>query len=69
MPRADHNRALRAASPEALAQCRKCGATVTIDVVDVVTGVDLIHKDPEDPRYQLTPCGGTFRLFQEVRRA
>jgi len=58
---------LRADAPEALAQCNKCKATMTIDLVDVLTGLDLVHKDPEDPRYMDNPCGGLFRLFQEVR--
>lgn len=67
VPESERFRPLRTAAPEALAQCQKCGATTTVDMVDVITGVEPIHKPPDDPRYQLNSCGGRFALFQEVR--
>ena len=60
-------RPLRTAAPQALAQCNKCGYTITVDMVDIINDIPLVHKDPIDPRYVFNPCGGTFKLFQEVR--
>lgn len=60
-------RPLRTASPDALAQCKKCGAITSIDMVDIISGLRLIHKDPQDPRYVSNPCGGSLKLYQEVR--
>lgn len=53
---------------DAVAQCSKCLQVMSIDMVDVMTQVKLIHKDPQDPRYRLNPCGGTIHLFQEIKR-
>lgn len=58
---------LRTPNPDALAQCQKCHAIFSIDMVDVITGFAKIHKDPNDPRYVDTPCGGEVKLFQEVK--
>jgi len=39
-----------------------------VDLVDSLTGdLPMIHKDPEDPRFKDAPCGGTMKLYQEVR--
>lgn len=60
-------RPLRTAAPDSLAQCKKCGAVESVDMVDVITGLHLIHKRPDDPRYVSNPCGGRMKLYQEVR--
>lgn len=60
-------RPLRTPMVDCLAQCVQCGATFSVDMVDAITGVPLIHKPADDPRYITNPCGGTVRLFQEVR--
>lgn len=60
-------RPLRTALLDALAQCTKCGATFSVDLVDAIVGIPTVHKDPEDPRYVTNPCGGAVELFQEVR--
>lgn len=64
----DQSKAFNVPSPDCLGQCNKCLATVSVDLVDVLTGVNLIHKDPENPRYKDMACGGTIRLFQEFKR-
>lgn len=58
---------LRIAAPDALAQCKKCGAVQSIDMVDIISGVRFVHKSPDDPRYASNPCGGLMKLYQEVR--
>jgi hypothetical protein len=55
-------------SPDALMQCKKCGAVMSVDLVDAITAkLDYIHKDPDDPRFKDAPCGGKMKLYQEVR--
>lgn len=58
---------LRTDNSNAVAQCQKCKAVFSIDLVDVITGYPKVHKDPKDPRYVDTPCGGEVKLFQEVK--
>lgn len=61
-------RPLRTSSPDAMMQCKKCGAITSIDLVDAIIGdLIFIHKDPEDPHFKDDPCGGTMKLYQEVR--
>jgi hypothetical protein len=67
MAKAERFRPLRSDAPEALGQCKKCGATMTFDLVDVLTGLLLIHKPDNDPRFKENPCGGVIKLYQEVR--
>lgn len=67
MPASPRFRPLRVPAPDALAQCTKCKAVLSIDMVDAIIGIPKVHKRPDDPRYVSTPCGGTMKLYQEVR--
>ena len=62
----DQFKPLRTENPDALAQCTKCGATFSIDLVDVITGFSRVHKPATDPRWKDDPCGGEVKLFQEI---
>lgn len=62
-------RPLRTAHPDALAQCKRCGATFSIDLVDVITGYPKVHKPASDPRWVEEPCGGEVVLYQEIKSA
>ena len=63
----DQFRPLRVQHPDALAQCTRCRATFSIDLVDVITGFSKVHKPASDPRWADEPCGGEVKLFQEIR--
>ena len=62
-------RPLRTEHPDALGQCTRCGATFSIDLVDVLTGFSKVHKPASDPRWAEEPCGGKVKLFQEIKSA